>query len=178
MLDVQCRNDALHIKPIQLLRHTSVAQPESVMQSENHGSKDASTGTVPTDLDFILSSEEISSLNNLTWNQMHCQALEEAREELRDLNTFSVLFLLHSISILPLQALKLGASAVCIISKNPMMQDVLAAIAAENQLSLDRLEYVSCVEEVQGRWDVLVADVLECCGSLQSQILEEIALCR
>lgn len=164
--------------PVKLLRHSSITQ-EGLFTPDENKSLDSSSCDAPlTDLHFTLSTEEISSLNDLTWNQMNCQALEEATADFKEMATFTVLFITHDISLLPLQALRLGAGAVCVVSKNPTLQRILTAIAAENSMPTDRLEFLRCVEDVEGKWDILIADVLECSGSLHPQILEEIALCR
>jgi hypothetical protein len=114
----------------------------------------------------------------LTWNQAHCQALEEIKVQLMDSATFTVLFILGDVSLLPLQALKLGAKEVCVVSASPVIEDVLTRIGKVNNLAVDNLEFVCSMDTVQGCWTVLVTDVVECCGSMRPQILEEIALAK
>ena len=117
-------------------------------------------------------------MNNLSWNQAHCQALEEVKAELMESELFTVLFVVGHVSLLPLQALKLGAKRVCVVCQSPVIRDVLTRVGEVNRLSMDGLEFSCSMETVEECWNVLVTDVVECCGSMKPQILEEIALAK
>ena len=60
-----------------------------------------------------------------------------------------------------------------------MHQRLLRSIGHANDLSMDRVEYVS--RELTGcdrSWDMLVADVVDPMGCLHQQVLHDIAIAR
>ena len=140
---------------------------------------DSNSQSVETAQTFYLSREEIWKLNNLHYNRSVCSALQELQAGFREKAKFKILALPDGVPILALQALSLGASAVCVLDSQAH-QAVLREIASLNELACSRLSFsqVEELERLEGEWTVMLVELVEESGCLQQRCLEDIALAR
>ncbi len=132
--------------------------------------------TLPTRMKFMLDRHELGRLNDIDFNAAYCQALQKV---IKDNGFRSVLDITQGFSTLTLQALKLGASEACSMETRPANQDLLRYLAASNQLAVDGVTFRGRnFEDWDSSWDVLVTELVESCGCLRQQVLEDIALAR
>ncbi|XP_064637627.1 protein arginine N-methyltransferase 9-like isoform X2 [Lineus longissimus] len=114
-------------------------------------------------------------LNNLRMNTAYCMAMEtlkaknHARLQLFDLNS--------GFSPLGLQALKLGFLHVFLMSDEHRM--LLSAIAEGNKISMDQVTFTGRnFDELGINCDIILSEIVEPCGALRQQVLEDVALAR
>ena len=91
-----------------------------------------------------------------------------------------MLDLTRGFSSLPLQSLKIGASEVGIMETASQTQtELLCCLAPANGLTPSAVRFLcGSVEEVEAEWDVVVTELIDHCGALTQQVLEQIALAR
>ena len=127
---------------------------------------------------FYLTREEIWRLNDLHYNRSVCSALQEIQTNLSESN-FRILALTDGVPILALQALKLGASEVCVLDSQSH-QSVLRQIASANDIACNKVVFSQMdeIERLEGEWNVMVMELVDEGGCLQQRSLEDIALAR
>ena len=141
---------------------------------------------VTSKMTYFLERAEIGRLNDLDYNRMLCKALERIRLGLDSARDFAVMDMSRGISVLPLQAVKLGAQEVCVLQDNVTNQELLCYLTTANSIDPNRVTFSApalapgeSVEHCDAEWGVLViGDVVEGCGCLRQQVLEDIALAR
>ncbi|ELU04298.1 hypothetical protein CAPTEDRAFT_32873, partial [Capitella teleta] len=138
------------------------------------------------------SSPEILMLNNLDTNETFCKGIEKfltlmtARK--LPLNLF---FLPWGLTMLPLQAVKMGADAILLPQQDKFQLEVYTRLARVNDIALEKLllkdqsmtlEMISDMIQTQRadalKWAGLIVDLVEPSGCLKQQVLEDIALVR
>ena len=134
-------------------------------------------------LSFFLERTEISFLNDLDYNRMLCKALATLRDNFQSPQDFRIIDISQGISLIPLQAVKIGAQEVCIVQSetNQMNQELLCYLTTVNGIDPQRITFTSqSIEECETpEWGVMVtADIVETCGCLRQQVLDDIALAR
>ena len=129
---------------------------------------------------FTLDRHELSRLNDIDSNTAYCTALEKIRHRHFHSQSFSLLDVTPGFSILPLQALKIGAKDVGVLeTANHSHAELLCCLASANGFSSNDVRFLSGnVEETEPEWDVIVTELVDHCGALTQQVLEQIALAR
>ncbi len=124
----------------------------------------------------MLDRHELGRLNDIDFNAAYCQALQKV---IKNSDCRSVLDITQGFSTLMLQALKLGATEVCSIEPRQTNQDLLRYLAASNQVPVDGVTFRQRnFEDWDTSWDILVTELVEPCGCLRQQVMEDIALAR
>lgn len=135
-----------------------------------------STCVIPTKMNFMLDRTELSRLNDIDFNAAYCTAMQKV---MQDQQSKTVIDISQGLSFLALQALKLGATEVCCLESRSSNQDLVRFVAASNSLPLDSITFAHRnFEEWEGCWDILTTELVEPCGCLGQQVLEDIALAR
>ena len=130
----------------------------------------------PTKMNFMLDRSELGRLNDIDFNAAYCTAMETV---MREQQSRTVIDLSQGLSLLALQALKIGANEVCCLESRPSNQDLIRFVAASNNLPVDSITFASRnFEEWEGSWDILTTELVDSCGCLGQQVLEDIALAR
>ncbi len=135
---------------------------------------------------FYWDNDQIEKLNDIHWNQCYCMALEKAKARLDQARRtdFSVIDMSKGASLLSVQALKLGASQVFLAAEDSSHRDLLQQIAQDNGVCPGLLKFPDpeCVgspfEDLDRTWSVLLCEVVDPCGALQQQVLEDLSLAR
>ena len=127
---------------------------------------------------FYLTREDIWKLNDLHYNRSICSALQEIRANLTEPN-LKILALTDGVPVFALQALKLGASDVCLLDSQSH-QPVLREIASVNDIPYSKLQFSQMeeIERLEGEWTVMLVELVDEGGCLQQRCLEDIALTR
>lgn len=143
-----------------------------------------------------LSNIEVSFLNDLDYNVSVCQAVEKLLTALTEKNLpRRILDISQGISFVPLQALKLGADKVGVFGQSHANAELLMKVATDNSIDLNRLFVTAEHESLESlahsisqeqiekpgpgsMWAGLIVDLIESCGCLRQQILEDVALAR
>lgn len=124
----------------------------------------------------LLERNEILKLNNLSINRMYTQAIEKIVINGEN-DTISMLDFCSELSPLALQFLKQGFSHATVVARKELHQDILR-VATNNDIDLKKLSVHDNNQNVTGVHNLLVCDLIEVCGALKQQILEDIALLR
>lgn len=124
----------------------------------------------------LLERTEISKLNNLDMNRIYCQAIEKYVIKGESENV-SVLDMCLELSLLTIQLLKQGISHATVLARKEVHNDIIR-IAMNNDIDLSCLFLEDNVRSVSNLHDLLVCDIIDTCGALRQQILEDIALLR
>ncbi|XP_071127161.1 protein arginine N-methyltransferase 9-like [Mytilus edulis] len=124
----------------------------------------------------LLERTEISKLNNLDMNRIYCQAIEKFVIKGESENV-SVLDMCLELSLLTIQLLKQGISHATVLARKEVHNDIIR-IAMNNDLDLSCLFIEDNVRSVSNLHNLLVCDIIDTCGALRQQILEDIALLR
>ena len=142
----------------------------------------ASPGGLPLALirpTYFLDRPELGRLNDIDFNQAYVSALARVFQSLGAGGDLTLLDITRGVSLLPLQALKLGASEVCLVGQNPHTQSLLTDIANTNAIPTAGLFFEGHdFEYFESNWSVLVTELVEPCGCLRQQVLEDIVLAR
>lgn len=132
--------------------------------------------TVPTKMNFMLDRSELDRLNDIDFNAAYCTAMQHV---MQDQHCRTVIDFSQGLSLLALQALKIGANEVCCLESRPSNQDLIRFVAASNSLPVDSISFATRnFEEWEGSWNMLTTDLVDPCGCLGQQVLEDIALAR
>ena len=127
---------------------------------------------------FFLERYEMSRLNNIDFNTAFCSAMQRLKQRTTSCD-FRVIDLTQGFSPLGLQAVKLGASDVWINEDMPNNQLLLHCLTKANSIEDDTVQFGNKnLEENDGNWDVIITELVETCGALRQQVLEDIALAR
>merc|ERR1712226_1573877 len=120
---------------------------------------------------YFLERPELGRLNDIDFNQACVSALAEVFRSLGSGGDLTLLDITRGVSILPLQALKLGASEVCLVGQNLHTQQLLTDIALTNSIDTSGLFFEGHdFEFFESNWSVLVTELVEPCGCLRQQV--------
>lgn len=125
---------------------------------------------------ILLERTEIAKLNNLDANRMFCQAIEK-HVITGESENVSILDISSELSPLSLQFLQLGIPHATILARKEIHDDIIR-LAHSNDLDLTTLCIEDNIKNISGLHNIMVCDLIETCGALRQQILEEIALLR
>ncbi|XP_050416790.2 protein arginine N-methyltransferase 9 [Patella vulgata] len=122
-----------------------------------------------------LEHHEIANLNDITSNRVFFHAIERLRLA-KNRKNLSLLDCSQGLSPLGLQAALLGYTEVCVACDEDKMEDIkhLSEINRVKVSVIDR----KCIVANDDRYNVIISDLVESCGVLKQQILEEMALLR
>lgn len=137
------------------------------------------TGSVPQPERHLLDRTEIDKLNNLYYNKMFCQAIDKHLSLLRDVESLRILDFCGGLSPLCLQLLKDSRHHGVVITREGL-HDVIWKLASVNNIERDRLALVDpcSLADVDDDCHLILCDIIEQCGILKQQVLEDIALLR
>ena len=129
---------------------------------------------------FLLEGAELERLNDLDLNLSYCNVLEHLiQQQAGVLKSVRVLDITQGASLLPLQALKMGANEVGVVTRERANQQLLLHLASINHLQPGHIHFErGGFEEMEPGWSVLITELVEPCGCLRQQVLEDIALAR
>lgn len=125
---------------------------------------------------ILLERTEIAKLNNLDANRMFCQAIEK-HVITGESENVSILDISSELSPLSLQFLQLGIPHATILARKEIHDDIIR-LAHSNDLDLTTLCIEDNIKNISGLHNLMVCDLIETCGALRQQILEDIALLR
>ena len=129
---------------------------------------------------FYLERSEISKLNNLQCNRVFCQALEKVIQSQKKCKNFvSVLDYSYGLSPLILQQKQHGCLSGSVVLREEL-RALFEHLCNVNNLPVENYEVLepSALRECTKPHDVIVCDLLEVCGVLRQQILEDLAMLR
>ncbi|XP_060082618.1 protein arginine N-methyltransferase 9-like [Ylistrum balloti] len=128
---------------------------------------------------YLLERTEIDKLNNLYYNKMFCQAIDKHLSQLDCADSLRILDFSGGLSPLCLQMLK-DSDHHCVVIAREGLHDVIWKLMSVNDIDRDRLQLVepSNLSEVEGDCQLILCDIIEQCGILKQQVLEDIALLR
>ena len=127
---------------------------------------------------YLLDRSELGRLNDIHFNKAYITAVQTLMSQAPS-SQHNVLDLTQGFSPLAVQALKLGADYAHVVTENPTHKALLQAIAASNSVDPNRLSFSGCsFHELNREWSVIVSELVEPCGCLRQQVLEDIALAR
>jgi len=127
---------------------------------------------------YLLDRSELGRLNDIHFNKAYITAVQSLMSQAPS-SQHNVLDLTQGFSPLAVQALKLGADYAHVVTENPTHKALLHAIAASNSVDPNRLSFSGCsFHELDREWSVIVSELVEPCGCLRQQVLEDIALAR
>lgn len=125
---------------------------------------------------YLLDRTELGRLNDIHFNKAYISAVQTLLSQAPSAQ-HSILDLTQGFSPLAVQALKLGADYAHVVTENPTHKALLQVIAASNSVDPNRLSFSSCsFHELNREWSVIVSELVDPCGCLQQQVLENIAL--
>lgn len=126
---------------------------------------------------FHLERQELERLNDLEWGDAYCSALQALKA--KTIGDFTVLDLTQGATLLPLQAITIGASQVGVAHAETSKEQMLREVARTNGLAEDSLQFeLNNVEQGQREWSVVLTELVEPCGTFCQQVLENLALSR
>ena len=163
----QCR---LHLKSWQKKGSINKKTMESSSHTHNGGEERPQV--------FYLDNDEVCRLNNLDWNRIQCQVLEQIKASHPD-KELSLLDFSSSFSPISLQMGCHGYSSGTVIMKSEFheLYEALRKVNGLSQLSYEVLELNSDLwQGLAGKHDVVLCDPVEQCGALRQQVFEDLEL--
>ncbi|XP_013393172.1 protein arginine N-methyltransferase 9 isoform X1 [Lingula anatina] len=125
---------------------------------------------------LLLERHELGRLNDIEVNTAYFSAVQKLQQEKTGL---SILDITQGFSALCLQSLLQGAAQVTLTGQDETNQMILRHISEANQIDAGKLLFVNGLpEEGDQGYDVLVTELVEPCGALRQQVLEDIALAK
>ena len=127
---------------------------------------------------YLLDRSDLGRLNDIHFNKSLSRAVQTILAQTTP-SRCSVLDLTQGFSPLAVQSLKLGANYAHVATENETHKELLRDIAMSNGVDPSRLSFSDCKLRGQHReWDVIVSELVETCGCMRQEILEDIALAR
>ena len=135
------------------------------------------TDVQPTTL-YLLDRPDLGRLNDIHFNKTLSRAIQTILAQTTP-SRRSVLDLTQGFSPLAVQSLKLGADYAHVATENETHKELLRDIAVLNGVDPSRLSFSDCKFRGQHReWSVIISELVETCGCMRQEILEDIALAR
>ena len=127
---------------------------------------------------YLLDRLDLGRLNDIHFNKAYSTAVQTLLSQSPPSHC-GILDLTQGFSPLAVQALKLGADYAHVVTENATHKALLQAIAVSNSVDPNRLSFSGCnFHEYNREWSVIVSELVEPCGCLRQQVLEDIALAR
>ncbi len=186
-INCSCQQEALVFRCTQVNRCRNSLKPHFIANGNSGFSRFSDNSAnvqvdscyscaIPTKMNFMLDRVELHRLNDIDFNAAYCTAVQKVME---DPQFRTVIDISQGLSLLGLQALKVGASEVCCLESRPSNQDLIRFVAAANSLPVDSVTFAERnFEEWEGAWDILTTELVDSYGCLGQQVLEDIALAR
>ncbi|CAH1777609.1 unnamed protein product [Owenia fusiformis] len=170
-----CHSDCLQFQCTEIIRPAMTSHKTSPdVTSLNLGPTSENFRT------FYLDRPEIGRLNDISLNTAYCTAVQKILKTNHSNNTYKLIDISQGFSTIPLQALNMGYQSVCVLNSEAMKYAPLIKHLTQlheigyNRVKISEEDIAHCKPE----YDVIVADVIEPCGTLRQQILEDLALAR
>lgn len=164
---------------------TTSSQMSETMADENNmhiylgkcsldSSNDASSSKSSEKLTFVAELSDIEYVNDIELNRQYCGVLESYLSKYRG-EKLSLLYVTPRLSFLGIQAAKMGFSSVTIATAEEH-QDTLLQVAAVNSCKPGVITVLdmSDLNDLEVKYDVVISDLVEPCGALTQQALEDL----
>ncbi|KAK3604567.1 hypothetical protein CHS0354_026258 [Potamilus streckersoni] len=121
--------------------------------------------------------EDLCYLNDIFINSHMCQILEKFTKEKN--KRLSLLYKCNQLSFLGIQALKIGYQSVIMVTSE-CHHEIIRKAAEKNEISTCNLELMDPVgiHRLSCKADLILCDLVEPCGTLRQQVLEDLSLIR
>ena len=134
----------------------------------------------PTDKYTCLAEHsDILYLNDIHLNRAYVKALELLMKGNERAKPLSVMYNTTRLGFMALQARRLNFSPVTMVTSEEH-HGTFQAVMAANHLRPEEVTFLdlSELDSDEGKYDVVLFDLVEPCGALRQQVLEDIALLR
>ncbi|XP_074651053.1 protein arginine N-methyltransferase 9-like [Tubulanus polymorphus] len=129
---------------------------------------------------YLLDPNDISCLNDIYCNKAYCEAIQKiVNSKISNTSDLSMIDMCQGVSLLGLQAIMIGVNNVLITDYTDESKAFVLSIAAANGIAASRIVFGNRnFDEFEETSTMLLTDLVEPCGALRQQILEDIALAR
>lgn len=125
-------------------------------------------------LTFVTEHADIEYVNDIVLNRQYCSVLESYLRQYKG-EKLSLLYVSHRLSFLGIQAAKMGYCSVTIATAEEHHK-TLVKVAAINSCKQGTVTVLDLgdINDIERKFDVIISDIVEPCGALRQQSLEDL----